>query len=317
MAKPGRDLEALVARLEAVLGGTDVEVTSPDSLTDKGTGEDREVDVSLRGRLGSSSQLVIMECRDRSRVQDVTWIEQVASKRDSVGADTAVAVSSSGFSKGAVKKAKDLRVQLRKVADVDRVDVFSWLGTTGLELLTNRFDVETVALVASEGTPQELVDSVLSAMPQPFRTNSDVFRMKPTGQPATVFDIWSDVEASEPRIRATYEVLSPGRENGRRLGSLTLQFINPEQRYQVANGAGVIDIQTVRMEGVRLWVDSEMIPFSRLREYSNDDGVLIQTAEVDFAGPKGEMTLSLQTSPEGTFGGISISSKDEEGHEGA
>ncbi|HUI39919.1 MAG TPA: restriction endonuclease, partial [Methanothrix sp.] len=105
MVRKGRDLELLVAFLENHLGPLGIEIKSPDYIQDKDTSQLREVDISLRSKIGSSNILAIVECRDRKGDEDVTWIEQLSRKRESVGADKAVAVSSSGFSDPAIIKA--------------------------------------------------------------------------------------------------------------------------------------------------------------------------------------------------------------------
>src|SRR4051794_19530866 len=101
MPRRGRDLELLVAHLEKHLGNTGIQVTSPDYIVGWRSKSRREADVALRTKIGSSSVLVIVECRDRDDTEDVTWVEQLASKRDDVGAAKAVAVSAEGFTKGA------------------------------------------------------------------------------------------------------------------------------------------------------------------------------------------------------------------------
>ena len=101
MVRPGRALEQLVAVLERVLDPTDVVITSPDKIVGKLSNQEREVDVSLRARVGSAQILVIIECRDRQGAQDVRWIEELATKREDVGADKAIAVSPTGFSEAA------------------------------------------------------------------------------------------------------------------------------------------------------------------------------------------------------------------------
>ncbi len=66
------------------MSGEDVQIKSPDFIADSITGEKREVDISLRGKIGSHPILIIIEVRDRDKVQDVTWIEQLATKRDNM-----------------------------------------------------------------------------------------------------------------------------------------------------------------------------------------------------------------------------------------
>jgi hypothetical protein len=59
-------------------------------IPDVDSGQLREVDVLLEGTLGSAQLRVIVECRDRAAAADVTWIEQLATKRRSVGARTKI-----------------------------------------------------------------------------------------------------------------------------------------------------------------------------------------------------------------------------------
>ncbi len=93
-----REFERLIARIEADAGPHGVTVTSPDWLRCKLTGRMREVDASFRAKVGTTEILVTIECRRRGKTQDVTWIEQLATKKSSIGADRTIAVSASGFS---------------------------------------------------------------------------------------------------------------------------------------------------------------------------------------------------------------------------
>ncbi|MFZ2799665.1 MAG: restriction endonuclease [Syntrophorhabdus sp.] len=109
----------MVALLEEHLGPLGIEVRSPDYIPDKDTSQLREVDISLRSKIGSSDILVIIECRNRKANEDVVWIEQLSRKRESVGADKAVAVSSSGFTVPASLKATKENIELRTLDEID------------------------------------------------------------------------------------------------------------------------------------------------------------------------------------------------------
>jgi hypothetical protein len=119
----------LTARIEGAVSDSGVKVKSPDHLQDRVSGGTREVDVSLRSMVGSAEVLVIIECRDRGRPADVTWIEQVKSKRDAVGAAKAIAVASGTFSKKASTAAKAYGIDARTLAQVDRAEVKRWTGS--------------------------------------------------------------------------------------------------------------------------------------------------------------------------------------------
>lgn len=131
--KPGRRLEQLVATIEKALHGIGIETISPARLPDRETGEQREVDVLVRGRFGSTQILVAFECRDRGRVQNVMWVEELAGRKHSLGVDKLIAVSSNGFTAASIKKAKARGIELRTLsaltqAEVRRLVPFSELG---------------------------------------------------------------------------------------------------------------------------------------------------------------------------------------------
>jgi hypothetical protein len=72
-----REFERLVARIEADAGPRGMIVTSPDRIRCNVTGRLREVDASIRSRIGTAEMLITIECRRRATIQDVTWIEQL------------------------------------------------------------------------------------------------------------------------------------------------------------------------------------------------------------------------------------------------
>ena len=88
-------------------------IKSPEFFEDLDTGNKREVDISIKYKVGSVPILITVECRDRNNKDDCTWIEQLASKKSSVGADKTVAVSAAGFSEPALAKAKRLGIETR------------------------------------------------------------------------------------------------------------------------------------------------------------------------------------------------------------
>ena len=92
-----KKFEELVAFIEKFLSPHEAKVKSPDRIRDKVTRQMREVDASIRFNVGSTPILITIECRDRVKIQDDTWIEQIAKKREKIGANATIAVSSSKF----------------------------------------------------------------------------------------------------------------------------------------------------------------------------------------------------------------------------
>src|ERR1700722_7435068 len=115
MAVEWREFERLIARIEQTLAPDGAIVKSPDYIKDLFTGEDREVDASIRFRLGTVPILITVECRKRGRVQDDTWLEQLATKRTKVGAAKTIAVASAGFTMPATVTAGLTGVEVRTI----------------------------------------------------------------------------------------------------------------------------------------------------------------------------------------------------------
>lgn len=128
MDNDGHDFEELVTCLSNCLHEK-ATVTPNDKLVDKHTGRKRQIDISIRITDGPSSFLGIIEARDRSRKVGVPYLEQVKSKRDSVGADKAFIVSNKGFTSTAITKAHAYNIELLSLSKALKND---WSQTFSL-----------------------------------------------------------------------------------------------------------------------------------------------------------------------------------------
>jgi hypothetical protein len=66
MTTAWREFEKLIARIEQAMAPSGAEIKSPDRIPDRVTGELREVDASIRYKVGTCPILITVECRDRS-----------------------------------------------------------------------------------------------------------------------------------------------------------------------------------------------------------------------------------------------------------
>jgi hypothetical protein len=154
-----------------------VEVKSPDYVQGKQSGTRREVDVSVRGTVGTVSILAILECRKRKHRQDVTWIEQLASTKEDVGASHAVAVSAQPFTAGAVSMAAARGIELRTFAEIDEEAVLGWVSDLFSSMRDLAVEWDTIELKLCD--PQgEVVDSAqLAKRQQEFTLTDPIFRL--------------------------------------------------------------------------------------------------------------------------------------------
>jgi len=164
--KAWREFEKLVAAIEAQAAPRDAVVKSPDRIRDLVTGRMREVDASIRVRLGTADILLTIECRKRGRTPDDRWIEQLASKRQKIGAAKTIAVSASGFTDPARATASQYGIELRVLSEVEPSDIEAWLTGQGVVHLFRQIEAVKceVALAAS---PDEMFP-VQAEVPQFF-----------------------------------------------------------------------------------------------------------------------------------------------------
>jgi len=91
-----------------------------------------EFDTTITGKIGTVEFRALIECRDRPSqgAAPRTWIDQLASTAKVFGYHRVIAVSTTGFSPGAVKSADLLGVELRTFANVKDTNPVAWLAPT-------------------------------------------------------------------------------------------------------------------------------------------------------------------------------------------
>jgi Restriction endonuclease len=97
--KNSEAFEQQIHRIHELLEGSGADVTWNDHVPDPDNpSQQRQIDVSIK----RDGKLTLVEGRDRQSPQDVTWIEELIERCASLKADATIAVSSSGFTAGAL-----------------------------------------------------------------------------------------------------------------------------------------------------------------------------------------------------------------------
>lgn len=128
MPKKGRETELILKELESLSLGNQAVIKSPDYIIDRVTGRKREVDISIRFSIGTHEFLTIIECRNRKKVDDVTWIEQIIIKSKNLKANKIIMVSTSGFTENAKKLAKHENITLRTLEELTAEETIDWFN---------------------------------------------------------------------------------------------------------------------------------------------------------------------------------------------
>jgi hypothetical protein len=121
--KDSTAFEQQIRRIYELIAESGAEVTWDDHIGDPDNPpRTRQIDVTLR-RNGS---LTLIECRQHKAAQDVQWIECLIGRRISLGAQSVIAVSSSGFTSGALAKARQHGIVPRDLQRLTDLEVTSW-----------------------------------------------------------------------------------------------------------------------------------------------------------------------------------------------
>jgi hypothetical protein len=124
-------LERQVSRIHELLERSNGCVTWNDHIPDPDNPEQlRQIDVTVR----RGDTLTLIECRLSRRRQDVKWVEELIGRRESLGAQAVIGVSSAGFTKGAQRKAGPFAVVLYDLRQLTDEDIAGWGSQVSLEI---------------------------------------------------------------------------------------------------------------------------------------------------------------------------------------
>jgi hypothetical protein len=272
LSRKGRDLELLVAQYERALSDKGIKVASPEYVTGRLTGKKREIDISLRGKVGSAEIFAIVECRDRQGKEDVRWIEQINSKKEDAGASLAIAVSSNGFSETAKTYARAKGIFLRTVEEVNPREI-QWLQCPSIGHRSNRVRYTSISLsplkedAYLDVLPEQVVDGGIS-------TNTPFFYRKSDRKTVSIDEIWSTL-ANKLNI---YEDLKPNSPKVERI--ITLDSASFGDTLQLRTANGYTDVDYLEFE-VEVWVEETRFPLSATKRYVDETGAFVETAEYD------------------------------------
>ena len=302
-AKERTEFRKISCFFEKTLGPQGIKVKSPDYIRGRISKSLREIDISLRSHTGSSEILVIIECRDRKGTEDVTWIEQLPSKREDVGAHKAVAVSSTGFSSGAINMAKVKDIELRTLEEVNPNEILLWFGFKELTVLNYHINFKHVSIKLSvpKSVSVEVSPEVHSSVSAVFDINAPIFVRKKDGNKVSLLDIWKMVPNS------IYDDITPGQSKTKKI--IRLNFPDEEERFQILTVTGLIDIEHFIIHA-EIWIEIKKRPLTSVRFYRDEDKILTKTAEFQLEHQNVPYSLELHKLVESGEQVITIRRKD-------
>ncbi len=137
MSKASDEFEIMISRIHELLEGDDATVEWNERISDPDNPKQgRQVDVLVRRH----GLINLIECRLHKEPQNVKWIEELIGRRISLEANAIIAVSASGFTSGAIKKANKYGVILKDVNELTDEEICSWSKSIEISVLYYRYE---------------------------------------------------------------------------------------------------------------------------------------------------------------------------------
>lgn len=308
MSAPGKKLEALVASIESILLPQGFKVEKNILVRNEKGSIAAEMDVLISGQLGSGPVRWLIECRDRPSegAQSVSWIEQLVGRRRHLALSKISAVSTTGFSKGAIDLAEREGIELKTYFEISAAEIRNWFACTSLVVQTRHVHSTNVTLLVPPGTPIEAIDA-LSRRISPAGNNDRFLRSTKNNQ---LFDIAAAVGGAMSSNLEKFPDVVPNAPAKK----LRCRFIFDDEndRYVVDTNKGTIPIAAI-VASVSVSISQREIPISRVSEYRNLSSVEPISQSVEFSlsslNSSPSLTLHRVAAGEEAVIGVSITTK--------
>ncbi len=191
----GKSLESLVTMIERYLAPSGFTVETRKHVYENGV-QVAELDIIITGKVGTSTFKGLIECRDRlsEGAAPASWIEQLVGRRNRFNFSSVMAVSSTGFSHGAISYAAQVGIELRTLDGLTYEAFQHWLPIYSPLLICEFQGIKTARLFLKP--PPELRDPL--PQPQLVKLTDPQFVNTETGEPVSVNQIWEDVAKQIP-----------------------------------------------------------------------------------------------------------------------
>lgn len=257
----GKNLEDLVATIESLLIPQGFTVEKNDRVFNDDGVQVAELDIVIRGKVGSATFSWLIECRNRPSdgAAPGSWIEQIFGRRSRFNFDKVTAVSTTGFAAGAAAYAASVGIDLREVHEV-APDVMGWLGIRAMRSQEQRHFLHSACLRIS-GTESEerqqafLGTAVGSGHEQPLLRSTE------TGTMSSTVDAFVGAVKQNPSCLADVIPNGPAKRI-----KITIQYPDEKSHFVVDTALGPVRIVEIDFDG-ELSIIETVVPLSRVAEY--------------------------------------------------
>jgi len=155
MPKRTNDFQQLIHFIYSQIVPEGATVTESVLLKEQNSPAKREVDILIEYEIAGTKLRIAVECRDRSRKDDIEWIDGLIGKYQDLGVDKVIAVSNSGFSADAIKKASAKKIDTRSLEQALNTDWTKEFIKLGIVTITQQIFVDQVEVEAEPALEEQ------------------------------------------------------------------------------------------------------------------------------------------------------------------
>lgn len=126
-----RRFERLAARIQRELA-PDADVREDDKIVGFESGVPRQIDISIRRKVGQFDLLIVVDCKDHADKLDIKVVEEFTAMVSDVRANKGAIIASRGFTPAAITYAKHHGIDTYQLVDAESLD---WNGYASIPAL--------------------------------------------------------------------------------------------------------------------------------------------------------------------------------------
>lgn len=280
--KSGKDFEDLITWIQQSVHEK-AQIIPNEKVRDIHTNRTRQIDISIRLSDGPTHLFVMVEVRDHARPVNVSYIEEINSKKQSVGANAAFIVSRSGFTKTALEKAKHLGIQTLTYEEALKSDWSGWIKCEYFGVIEMKY--ENIFIKLGNANSNKILNVAPDILSQVQTNSKSKVVLGTDGKLLTsFFDLAHNIINSS--IEKLYEGLQ---DNGERVRRAVLFEGTLEPELFVLGEDGLNHkIGKVLVEA-DFYIEERQYPISlsRFRNTESDESIVeVATSNIEIGGKK-------------------------------
>ena len=261
--KSGKELERFVQFVEGVDLPEGFRVETNRKIRNAAGDDEAEFDIVIEGDLGTARFAWLIECRDRpsSGPAPASWIEQLIGRRSRFNFNKVTAASTTGFSAGARRLAKEAGIDIRSVKHLSEVEFSQWLTITTYEQIIRYAELEHANLVVDDDLDIMLGYALQKKMANLVEGEKFLISIR-------------DGTKHEPKDAFLGVIELNGlfgkldKDDHRLSLKIGAKYINPDDCFGIETELGIIKIRQIEFKGF-IFQKTTLVPLASIKSYSD------------------------------------------------